>query len=67
LDEDKDRYVTEEDILAAKMTCLELWNLEDPDVVEGYHAWQIIQIRLGKDGPFSFDDFVTSWKKYSPK
>jgi len=65
LTDDKDRFVTEEDILAAKMTCLELWNLEDPDVVEGYHAWRIIQIRLGKGDSPSFDDFVTSWKKYS--
>lgn len=59
--------MTEEDIEAVRRTCFELWGLEDPDVIEAFHAWRIIQIKLGRTIEPSFADFVVSWKKYTAK
>ena len=58
--------MTEEDMEAVRRLAFEMWGLEGDtlDVVDAFHAWQILNIKLVSKRIHSFDDFVVSWKKY---
>lgn len=53
--------LTKEDKEAITRSCFEWWGLSDPDIVELYHAYRIIQIREERT-VMLFDDFQKAWK-----
>lgn len=53
--------MTDEEFEAVKRACFDWWGLDNPDVIEAFHAYRILQISNCNPLPMLFDDFVVAW------